>query len=248
MPSITFAAWWNPATWFKAKQPSPEISEIDNSDAVREAAELRKKVDLLEQKLSELQPEKPETKEAEETKTVVRDRVVTQTIKVDNPELQVKINALVLENNQLKQQVATVQTDYNSCRVKLSKAQDEQLSAIQQDTAQIVKNTTPPALPPSPPAPTINVGSPVCSGSRAIVPVSTSGTWEYAEIRTTTEGTVGGQAFWHPNPINWEPITLVKTYTAKLYINANKNSWKLPTDGATVVPETSGNIEVPDCK
>ncbi|MCI0618460.1 hypothetical protein L0244_36240, partial [bacterium] len=113
--SLAFAAWWNPLTWFK-KEPSAEVSSETSIN--EESAELRERINLLEQKLYD-----PETQEAaidETLETIVQEKIVTQTIRVDDPELQKKIDALLAENQSLKLQVTNSQKKLSEIQSNLT--------------------------------------------------------------------------------------------------------------------------------
>lgn len=97
-PLTTYAVWWNPSTWGQKAQliditPSPTSSVIE--------------------KIVEIPVEKIVEKPVE--------KIVTKTI--TDPKLKSQIDELTKEVELLKTQVASSQSDYQSCMVRLTKFQ-----------------------------------------------------------------------------------------------------------------------------
>jgi hypothetical protein len=95
LPQITFAAWWSPASWFNKDTPTQEQVRIENKESTTNKD--------TQTPVAKIDPKPAEVKE----------RVVTKVIKVDNPELQTKIDSLTKQNNDLLAQL-------NSCRMQSS--------------------------------------------------------------------------------------------------------------------------------
>ena len=120
VPQVTFAVWWNPASWFEKSvaeekttgqetAPAPSVSSEQTSPTVTQQVTERVIERIIE-------------------KPVVQEKVVTKTITVDNPELQKRIDELVAENTSLKTRVNTL-LDYNK---QWEQASKEATSVINQ--------------------------------------------------------------------------------------------------------------------
>lgn len=101
IPQVIYAVWWNPFTWFK-----PEAEEQSTIDLEVKAKESEEKLNI-ESTVVNTENEMKKTPEVE---------VITQTTKVDNPELQKKINALINENKLLQVKYDSVLLELNQCK------------------------------------------------------------------------------------------------------------------------------------
>ena len=109
IPQAAFAAWWNPLSWFKKQS-------ID-----QEKAELLERLVGLEEKVNS-QEVATSTAQEESVKSEIREKIITQTITVDNPDLQKRINDLIEENISLQAKVisqASLVGQLNSCKADL---------------------------------------------------------------------------------------------------------------------------------
>ncbi len=114
VPSVAFASWWNPATWFQS--PSGE-----NNQSVQQ----------LTQQFST-------TTEATSTISIINQSVAT----TSQAMLQSEINMLTMQNNSLQSklnsiesQLALAQKNYSMCQVSLTAAQNTNTaSQVQQPT------------------------------------------------------------------------------------------------------------------
>ena len=107
IPQVAFAAWWNPLSWVK------------KSSTEQEKAELLERLTELEQKVDS---QKVETNTDKPPHSGVKEKVVTQTIVVNNPELQQRINTLIAENIALQNKIAahsSLLEQINSCKADL---------------------------------------------------------------------------------------------------------------------------------
>jgi len=107
LPYFALAAWWNPMTWFEQKN---------------EAAEVKNEAMLITPKTIQTSTSSPVNEKVVEKiieKPVIKEKLVTQTITVDNPELQIKINSLITENSNLQSQINTLKNQLNSCKTNL---------------------------------------------------------------------------------------------------------------------------------
>jgi len=82
VPVVTFASWWNPMTWFEKPQ------------------------DMQGSQIKQESPAESPSKTEEDTQPIIQEKIVTETITIDNPELQKRIDELIVENTTLKQQVS----------------------------------------------------------------------------------------------------------------------------------------------
>lgn len=113
-PSVMYAAWYNPRDWFK---------KTDTINPV-----LEQKITELEIKLNaqkDLPIETEITQKVTEEQPVVKEKIVTQVIKVDNPELQSKIDLLIKENESLRTTHSSVTLELNACRADYIKLKQE---------------------------------------------------------------------------------------------------------------------------
>ena len=98
IPNMVLAAWWNPVSWIrKTSSTTPELSVpiVPDTEVLKNVAE------------------------KEIVKPKIFERVVTQTVKIDSPELLNKVNLLTAENNNLKSQIASYVSKLNSCQADL---------------------------------------------------------------------------------------------------------------------------------
>src|SRR3989344_3653016 len=84
IPQVTFAAWWNPISWFRNNQNTENIKQSDLVPYEGIA------VDKNPKKVTE-SPARQD----------VVEKTVTKVIEVDNPVLQARIDALVKQNDEL---------------------------------------------------------------------------------------------------------------------------------------------------
>lgn len=109
VPQIAMAAWWNPVSWFKKQSIDQEKTEL-----LERLVELEEKADSQEVATS--------TASEESVKSEIREKIITQTITVDNPDLQKRINALIEENISLQAKVMSQSSlvgQLNSCKADL---------------------------------------------------------------------------------------------------------------------------------
>lgn len=104
VPQVTFAVWWNPASWFEKPTIEEKIIEQETTEVTGVSSEQTSPTTAQQvtERVIERIVEKP----------VIQEKVVTKTITVDNPELQKRIDELVAENSSLKTRVNTL-LDYN---------------------------------------------------------------------------------------------------------------------------------------
>jgi|SRR3989344_2488878 len=109
IPQVALAAWWNPFSWFSKLNVEQEKPEL-----LQRLVELEKQVNSQDVASSTIQ---------ESPKLEVKEKIITQTITVDNPELQKKINALITENITLQAKInsqSSLVEQLNSCRADLT--------------------------------------------------------------------------------------------------------------------------------
>lgn len=87
-PQMALAAWWNPFSWFSQQESVVEIKTIVTSPLEKEGA-------------SNTESDK-ETQLTEKVVEKIIEKPIIQTITVQDPALQAKINTLILENSNLK--------------------------------------------------------------------------------------------------------------------------------------------------
>lgn len=96
LPSVAFAVWWNPFSWFENK--STEHKENIEKTQTKEE---------FNPNDWEYVPDVPDIKEEEKVnEPIIQEKIITKTITIDNPELQKKIDELTSENAFLKKQVS----------------------------------------------------------------------------------------------------------------------------------------------
>jgi hypothetical protein len=156
IPQVATAAWWNPLTWFNQEAA---VFKYDSEVPVT-APE-------VEPEVVEIQVEKVVEKPVE--------KIVEKVIKVDNPELQSKIDSLIKENEELKSKLsspASLTQLLNVCKAELVEAK----SKLSQNTNS--QNPTSPIA--------IIIDGAYCTAKEPAVaklPISISGGWwEYGEI------------------------------------------------------------------
>ena len=107
IPSIAFASWWNPGTWFNSDKPSEDVSSgtnISNQELLNKISELEKKVD------------------AQGTSSDTTISLPTQHPLNTSSDLQIKIDLLTSQNTALQSKLTTAQSNYAICQSNLTKA------------------------------------------------------------------------------------------------------------------------------
>ena len=99
IPQVTFAAWWNPISWFRNNQNTENIKQSDLVPYEGIA------VDKNPKKVTE-SPARQD----------VVEKTVTKVIEVDNPVLQARIDALVKQNDELNSRISSYISRLNECR------------------------------------------------------------------------------------------------------------------------------------
>ena len=101
IPSITFASWWNPISWFKpeATDLTPKIEQIVTPE--EDSLNLFNNKPSVTDSTIKTKVVKPE----ENTKEKNIKTPVIQTVTIQDPTLQERIKQLELENQQLKLQI-----------------------------------------------------------------------------------------------------------------------------------------------
>lgn len=117
IPQVAFGAWWKPSDWIKRRDVEQE------------------KADLLE-RLVELEAKVNKDASKSDVSNSDKEKIIKQTIVVDNPELQKKIDALLQENvflkNKIESQSSLVQ-QLNLCKADLSDLKLQEKQAISKD-------------------------------------------------------------------------------------------------------------------
>lgn len=129
LPQVAFAAWWNPFSWFKEQ------------DLETEKAELLQRLAELEAKVNSQDTETDATSSPAVSDSSTK--VITQTTKVDSPELQTKIDFLLKENVSLRAQILSQSSliqSLNQCKSDLINTRSNDASpTIFTNTADIEK-------------------------------------------------------------------------------------------------------------
>jgi hypothetical protein len=92
IPQVIFAVWWNPISWFRGDEEIEIIKEFSKEEIIANSPDMVEK--------NPVNPKGEITRDP-----VVIERVVEKVITVNDPALQNQINALILENSSLRQQV-----------------------------------------------------------------------------------------------------------------------------------------------
>ena len=132
IPSVTFAAWWNPATWFPQEtiQSKSSSADANNQNLLNRISELEKKVD------------EQGTQGVSTTPTVISSSSNSDTIlqeKVDS--LTSSVSSLQSKLSSVQGQLKTAQSNYASCQANLA-------SSLQSTTvvpAPVIQTTSSPA-------------------------------------------------------------------------------------------------------
>jgi hypothetical protein len=130
VPSIAFAAWWNPLTWFGSRNTNA-TSTVSTMDQ-----QLLEQVNELRQQVGNQQ-----------SQNIATTSIITSSV-TSSSNLQTEINTLTAENSTLKSELATAQKNYSMCENSLASSQSSQPTPV----AAPVSNTAP--LPQSQPTQT----------------------------------------------------------------------------------------------
>ena len=132
IPSVAFASWWNPTTWFSSTNTTNSTSTISATDQ-----QLLDRVNKLQQEVSQEQLQSVAT--------------ITPTITntTDNSKTQSNISTLTAENSALESKVSnlqtelqTVQSNYNICQTNLKTAQNQAQQSNPASTVQTNKSNS----------------------------------------------------------------------------------------------------------
>ncbi len=152
IPQVTLAAWWDPSSWFGSNnnrantiESTPQIAPtvvtketireipvekiVNNPELLREIDDLKSQISQLKSKLN--QKNKPS------------ERIISNTISVDNPELQKKIDGLTIERDNWKLSFENALKDEAALKQRISSMNDE-ISAKQKEINNLdllLKNT-----------------------------------------------------------------------------------------------------------
>lgn len=119
IPQVTFAAWWNPIKWFKERPDDNSALELKIKEL---EAKLETKIDERDNQTVEETENRIDDIIEARTQSVVKEKVVTQTVKIDNPELLNKIDLLTKENVDLRLKIeaqASLTQQLNTCKAQL---------------------------------------------------------------------------------------------------------------------------------
>jgi hypothetical protein len=137
IPSVAFASWWNPTTWFQS-------SNVENVQPVQQ---------MTQQFSTSTEATSTISSPINATSTASIPAVNQSAITTSQNALHSEINVLTAQNNSLQSklnaienQLAVVQKNYSMCQVSLTAAQNTNtVSQVQQPTApQIVPVVAPP--------------------------------------------------------------------------------------------------------
>lgn len=119
IPSITSATWWNPFSWSKDSRQTIDVVEPASVQPVDKPVPVSdtKAKEVVEPKIIERIIEKP----------------ITQTITVQDPALQARINTLIAENESLKIQVSRLLESNKSLNKELLACEDKPTSTFSVD-------------------------------------------------------------------------------------------------------------------
>lgn len=100
-PSITMAAWWNHMAWFT---PKVKVVPVQMQQPLPQTVQSKEAQPINTSVPREIIIEKP----------IIQEKIVTKTITVDNPELQKRIDVLIVENNGLRKLVTDSSANLNT--------------------------------------------------------------------------------------------------------------------------------------
>jgi len=103
IPSVAFASWWNPSTWFKSDTTSTSNNQQQLLDRISE----------LEKKVNEIPQTKPQST------TTVPSTATTQ-VSDNSDKLNIKVDSLTTDNKSLRAKLASLESKYAICQASLT--------------------------------------------------------------------------------------------------------------------------------